>query len=106
MGEVTNAYITVANTTAQDVPNACATLSALDEGRPHPNKTSCLPVLSAGYQVTLKLTVDSTYKASTPIQVELTSGNTLLFRTGQASCAAIGVVPPEGERFGTPEPIP
>ncbi len=106
MGDVTNAYVTISNTTRQDVPNLCATLNALDEGRLHPDKTKCLPSLSAGYQVTFKLTVDSTYKANTPVQVNVMSGDTLLVRAGEAACTAIGLLPVPIDDLGTPQPIP
>lgn len=106
MGEVTNAYVKIINTTAKDVPELCATLYALDEGRPHPDKTKCLSSLPAGYQVTLKLTVDSTYKQNTPVQVDVKSGDSLLMRVGGAACSAIGVPPPEVDGLGTPQAIP
>ncbi len=106
MGEVTNAYVKITNSTATDVPNLCATLNALDEGRPHPDKTKCLPILPSGFQVTFKLTVDSTYKQNTPVQVDITSDGTLLQRVGEAACTAIGVLPPDVDGLGTPQAIP
>lgn len=106
MGEVTNAYVKITNTTPQDAPDLCATLRALDEGRLHPDKTKCVPSLHAGDQVTLKLTVDSTYQENTPVQVELTSAGNFLLRAGQEACTTIGIVPPDIGRLGTPQPIP
>lgn len=106
MGEVTNAYVTISNSTASDVTNVCATLSALDEGRPHPDKTKCLPILPPGYQVTLKLTVDTTYRQSTPIQVDLTSGGNLLMRVGEPACKDIGLLLPGATGLGVLTPIP
>ncbi len=106
MGEVTNAYITVSNSTASDVTNVCATLSALDEGRPHPDKTKCLPSLPAGYQVTLKLTVDTTYHQNTSIQVDLSSGGNLLMRVGEPACKDIGLLLPSATDLGVLTPIP
>lgn len=105
MGEVTNAYVTLKNNTGNDFSNLCATLNALDEGRVHPDKTVCVPSLAIGQQVTLKLTVDSTYKQNTPIQVEVKSGDTLLSRIGQASCTDIGLFEPKPESLLTPVPI-
>ena len=105
MGEVTNAYVTLKNNTGNDLSNLCATLNALDEGRVHPDKTVCLPSLADGQQVTLKLTVDSTYKQNTPIQVEVKSGDTLLSRIGQDSCTDIGLFAPRPESLLTPVPI-
>ncbi len=106
MGEVTNAYVKITNSTVSDVPNLCATLKALDEGRPHPDKTECLPALAARYQVTFKLTVDSTYKQNTPVQVDITSDGRLLQRVGEAACTAIGVLPPDVDGLGTPMALP
>ncbi len=106
MGEVTNAYVKISNTGASDVENVCATLRGLDEGRPHPDKTKCLPSIPAGFQVTLKLTVDTTYKQDTPIQVEVTSGDTLLVRAGEPACKAIGLLRPEVTELGVLTPVP
>ncbi len=105
MGEVTNAYVTIANTTQDAVQNLCATLNALDEGRPHPDKTKCLPSLASGFQLTLKLTVDTTYKENSPIQVNIESGSNLLLRVGEAACPAISLLPPDIDSLGTPQPI-
>jgi hypothetical protein len=106
MGEVTNAYVTLKNNIGADLTNICATLYALDEGRVHPDKTVCVPSLAYGQQVTLKLTVDSTYKQSTPIQVEVKSGETLLARIGQDSCTDIGLFEPSPGSLLTPVAIP
>lgn len=106
MGEVTNAYVILKNNTGNEFLNVCATLFALDEGRIHPDKTVCVPGLPHGYQVTLKLTVDSTYKQNTPIQIEVKSGDTLLSRIGQNSCTDIGLFAPSPGSLLTPVPIP
>jgi hypothetical protein len=106
MGEVTNAYVTLKNNTGSDIWSSCTTLYALDEGRAHPDKTVCVPLLAHGQQVTLKLTVDSTYQQNTPIQVEVKSGETLLSRLGQDSCTDIGLFAPAPGVLLTPVPIP
>ena len=106
MGEVTNAYVTLKNNTGNDLSNVCTTLYALDEGRVHPDKTVCVPALAHGQQVTLKLTVDSTYKQNTPIQIEVKSGETLLARIGQESCTDIGLFAPGPGTLLTPVAIP
>lgn len=105
MGEVTNAYLILKNNTGSDMTNVCSTLYALDEGRVHPDKTVCMPNLAHGYQVPLKLTVDSTYRQNTPIQVEVKSGDTLLSRLGQDSCTDIGLFAPAPGSLLTPVPI-
>ncbi len=106
MGEVTNAYVKITNTTSAEVPDLCATLSALDEGRPHPDKTKCLPSLAPGYQVTFKLTVDTTYRQDTPVQVNVTSNGNLLARVGEPACTAIGLLLPTVSELDEPIPIP
>ncbi|HVN14846.1 MAG TPA: hypothetical protein VMT73_03820 [Anaerolineales bacterium] len=92
MGEVTNAYVTIQNTGTVDLPNACGLLRAQDEGRPHPDKQKCVDNLPAGYQVTFKLTVDSTFKENTIIQVDVTSNDTLLSRVDKQSCKNLDII--------------
>jgi hypothetical protein len=105
MGEVTDAFITVRNQGETRIDDLCVTLYALDEGRPHPDKTACIPALPSGYVVTLKLTVDSTYNEATPIQVEAKRGEILLMRVGQPSCTEIGLAPPPSSTLKTPFPV-
>ena len=105
MGEVTNGYVNLKNNTGTGMTALCTTLHALDEGRVHPDKTVCVPSLAHGQQVTLKLTVDSTYRKDTPIQVEVMSGDTLLSRLGQESCTDIGLFAPQPGSLLTPVAI-
>jgi len=104
MGEVTNAFIILKNTGGVELTNTKATLYALDEGRAHPDKTVDVTSLSIDYQVTLKLTVDSTYKQETPIQIEVTSEGGLFERVGADSCRDIGLFAPKPEALNTPVP--
>ena len=106
MGEVTNAYVVLKNFTGADLTDLCITLYALDEGRIHPDKTVCVPLLTHAHQVTVKLTVDSTYRQNTPIQVDVKNGDTLLARIGQDSCTDIGLFAPKPGSLLTPVPIP
>lgn len=106
MGEVTNAYITIKNSGSRDLTNVCATLNALDEGRVHPDKTRCIASLPAGYQVTLKLTVDTTFRVDSPIQVNVTSGSEELQRVGKDSCSDLGLFGPDTGELGVVTPIP
>ncbi len=92
MGEVTNAYVTVQNIGTIDLPNMCVLLRAQDEGRPHPDKQKCVDNLPAGYQVTLKLTVDSTFRSNTVIQVDVTSDDTVLSRIDKQSCRNLDII--------------
>jgi uncharacterized membrane protein len=104
MGEVTNAFVIVRNTGGVELTNLRVTLNALDEARVHPDKTAVVTSLPVGYRVTLKLTVDSTFKAETPIQIEV-SGNAGLFqRVGADSCKDIGLFAPNPDSLNTPMP--
>jgi archaellum component FlaG (FlaF/FlaG flagellin family) len=105
MGEVTNAYITLKNTGNVELTNLNATLNALDEGRVHPDKTIELTSLPVAYQVTVKLTVDSTYRQETPIQIEVTADGGLFQRVGANSCKDIGLFAPNPGDLKTPVPV-
>ena len=105
MGEVTNAYVTLKNVGNIDLTNIKVTLFALDEGREHPDKTVELTLLPVNYEVTVKLTVDSTYRAETPIQIEVTGDASLFQRVGTDSCRAIGILAPRPDGLMTPVPV-
>lgn len=105
MGEVTNAYATVKNTGNVDLPNTCALLRAIDEGREHPDKKVCVPNLPVQSQVTLKLTVDSTYQEGTIIQVDASSKDTILLRVDKLSCTDIGLFGGAPSDVGVVKPI-
>jgi hypothetical protein len=94
LGEVTNAFVILRNIGGVELTKLTATLHALDEGREHPDKTVEVTSLLAGYQVTLKMTVDSTYQAETPVQVEVTADGGLFQRVGADSCKDIGLFAP------------
>jgi len=89
MGEVTNAYVTIKNIGTTDLPNTCGLLRAIDEGREHPDKKVCVSNLPSQNQVTFKLTVDSTYKQDTVIQVDVLSNDLILLRLDKQSCRDI-----------------
>jgi hypothetical protein len=105
MGEVTNAYVTISNIGKGDLTNVCATLSASDEARRHPDKSQCVPSLPAGYQVSLKLTVDTGFKVDTSIQVEVTTNQEVGMTVARESCTEIGL-PSPNPQFGILQPIP
>ena len=104
MGEVTNAFVTMTNSGGVALTNMRVTLFALDEGREHPDKTIEITSLLVGYEVTLKLTVDSTYQQETPVQIEVTGDNGLFERVGSAACRDIGVLAPNPNGLYTPVP--
>lgn len=105
MGEVTNAYVIVKNTGTVDLPNTCGLLRANDEGREHPDKRSCIANLPVQNQVTLKLTVDSTYKENTVIQVDALSNDAVLLRIDKQSCRDIQLIGGVPADVGVVKPI-
>jgi hypothetical protein len=105
MGEVTNAFVTLTNTGNVDLTNLKATLFALDESREHPDKTVDIASLPVTQKITVKLTVDSTYNAETPIQIEVSAEGGLFQRVGEASCKDIGVFTPDPASLNTPVPV-
>jgi len=106
MGEVTNAYVTLKNIGNVELTNLVATLFALDEGREHPDKIQEVSSIPVNFEVTLKMTVDSTYKQESPIQVEVNSDQGLFPREGLPSCRDIGIFAPRPESLKTPVPSP
>jgi hypothetical protein len=105
MGEVTDAFVTLRNTGNVDLTNIRATVFALDEGREHPDKTVEIAILPVNYQISIKLTADSTYREETPIQLEVAADGNLFQRIGEASCRDIGLFAPRPESLMTPIPV-
>ena len=105
MGEVTDAYVTLRNTGNLELTNLRATVFALDEAREHPDKTVELTNLPVDYEVTIKLTADSTYREETPIQIEVAADAGLFQRIGSASCRDIGLFAPQPDGLTTPVPV-
>jgi hypothetical protein len=106
MGEVTNAYPVIRNLTSNNLTNVCATLSASDEARVHPDKTACVVALPAGYQVTLKLTVDTGSGQDTSIQIIVNTSEGLGASVSRPSCRDIGLPGWVPDIIGVVEPIP
>lgn len=106
MGEVTNAYATVANPGGIVLHNVCATLAASDEARPHPDKTVCVEALANGYQVTLKLTVDTGFRVDTSIEVSVTSDEGLTATAASPSCTDLSIFTLPPGRLGVPTALP
>ncbi len=106
MGEVTNAYLVVQNAGSSDLHDVCATLSASDEARPHPDKSHCLPSLPGRSQVTIKLTVDTGSGKDTSIQVEVNSQEGSIASAVKASCRALGLPDVDPDDFGKIRPLP
>jgi len=104
MGEVTNAFVTLKNTGNVELTNLVTTLYALDEDREHPDKVLETASIPVGFEVKLKLTVDSSYKEETPIQVEVHSDQGLFPREGSGSCLDLGLLPPNTNGLNTPVP--
>ncbi len=106
MGEVTNAYVIVANHAASNLTYVCATLSSDDEGRAHPDKTVCTQSLPTGFQVTLKLTVDTTYNVNTSVGVTVASNQGIGAAVSGQVCKGIGAFKPPEDTIGVVQPIP
>jgi len=106
MGQVTDAYVSITNSGSLDAETLCATLRGLHESQVHPDKTQCVANLPAGYQVTLKLTIDSSAVQSTAIQVEITANDALLLRLGKSGCEGPVLIPRQLGSLKTPQPIP
>jgi uncharacterized membrane protein len=104
MGEVTDAYVIVKNTGNVELTNIRATVFALDEAREHPDKTVELTSLPVAYQVSIKLTADSTFREETPIQIEVITDGGVFHRIGSAGCRDLGLFAPRPDVLMTPVP--
>lgn len=106
MGEVTNAHALLRNTGGLDLTNVCATLSASDEDREHPDKQVCIASLPAGFQVIVKLTVDTGYRQDTSIRVDAISNEGISALIEHLSCQQIGLFTSLPAAVGVVVPIP
>jgi hypothetical protein len=82
LGEVTDAYVNLRNEGSEDFKDICMTLSASDEGGQHPDKTRCFANLPQGFEVTNKLTVDTTWRIETLLSLDLTSQGRQFYHSG------------------------
>jgi hypothetical protein len=89
LGEVTNAYVVVQNVGTADASNVEATLKGSDEQKPHPNKSYLVQNLPVGYEIPLKLTVDTEEGVSTSISVGVTSAETVSAKASKTSCKTL-----------------
>ncbi len=105
MGEVTNAYPVIRNYGPAELTEVCTTLSASDEARAHPDKTGCVPSLPSGYQVTLKLTVDTGFEKDTSIHVSVSTQQGITANASQPSCRALGLPDWVTDQVGGVRPI-
>ncbi|MBI5031714.1 MAG: hypothetical protein HZB51_14385 [Chloroflexi bacterium] len=88
LGEVTNAYVRVRNTGGIELTNVCVILNASNEGKAHPDKSRCFASLKVNYEVTTKLTVDTTSGTVTSLDVAVTTNQGLTSNTPGANCRA------------------
>jgi hypothetical protein len=91
MGEVTNAFPVIRNISSRVLTNVCASLTASDEARVHPDKAKCISTLPAGYQVILKLTVDTGLGQDTGIEVKVNTIEGPSVSNSRSSCRDIGL---------------
>lgn len=86
MGEVTNAYVTIQNLGNRDLTNLTITLNASDEDRAHPDKSYAVQMLPVGYEISLKLTVDTQSSVDTSIDILATAGQGITATAAKDSC--------------------
>ena len=86
LGEVTNAYVTVQNVGVGEVTNLKVVLQANDEERIHPDKSFTIQYLPSGYEISLKLTVDTANDVDTTIMVFLNSVEGVNVSARKPSC--------------------
>ena len=106
MGEVTNAYPLIKNLGPDPQTAICATLSASDEDRAHPDKSFCIPELPGNHQVLIKLTVDTGFQEDTSIQVDIASQEGLTTSLIASSCLSVGIPGWIPAAVGLIEPVP
>jgi len=68
-GEVTNAYMTIQNIGENEAKNVAIALVANDEDRLHPDNKYLVKYLPVGYEISLKLSVDTKNKIDTKLTV-------------------------------------
>jgi hypothetical protein len=88
LGEVTNAYVLVQNVGNADATGVQTALSASDEQKPHPDKSSLVQNLPAGEEIPLKLTVDTKEGVDTSIKVDVTSAEEVSAKAEKAICSS------------------
>ncbi|MCX6083300.1 MAG: hypothetical protein NTW32_27545 [Chloroflexi bacterium] len=86
MGEVTNGYVMVQNVGEVDISNVRVELRANDEGKTHPDKYYELPNLPFGYQIPLRLTVDTKNNVDTELEAVVSGDNNVYSTTTKSSC--------------------
>ncbi len=103
----TNAPTLTASSTPTATPTVHATLTNDPFGKPSISikVLGCNTSIDVTYQVTIKLTVDSTFKKETPIQVEVATDQGAFPREGLASCTDLGLFAPKPDGLNTPVPV-
>lgn len=89
LGEVTNAYVTVQNVGSVDANDVQVILSATDEGKPHPDKSFLVQHLPFGYEISLKLTVDTTERSLTSLTLNITSAEGVKVAASKSGCPSL-----------------
>jgi len=86
LGEVTNAYVLVQNLGDVDATHLWVAMKASDEEKNHPAKSYQFEVLPGGYEIALKLTVDTKNGTDTSIDVLVTSDEGVNIIASEESC--------------------
>jgi hypothetical protein len=89
MGEVTNAWVIIENAGDAEATDVQVVLSAGDEVGEHQDKREDIAFLPAGYQILLKLTVDTATGAGSDAQVTVTAIQGIEVKDSKASCRAL-----------------
>lgn len=86
LGEVTNVYAVIQNVGDVEANQVQIVASANDEGREHPDKTKLVSKLPPGYEITLKFTVDSTFRQDTSVTLDLSSAEGARAMVDRSDC--------------------
>lgn len=91
LGEVTNAYVTVQNVGTAAATNVQAVLEANDEEQVHPDKSYTIQHLPPGYEITLRLTVDTEGGIDTNVEVVVTADQDVRETASKLACRRYAV---------------
>jgi hypothetical protein len=89
LAEVKNAWVTVQNVGDGEASDVTVTLSANDENKLHPDKSVSLKHLPPGYQVSFKLTVDTTLGTASTVKAVVTSRQGMSAEAIKGGCTVL-----------------
>lgn len=86
LGEVTNAYVVVQNPGDVAATQVHVVLSAEDEEKDHPDKSYLIQNLPPGYEIALKLTVDTASGVDSAVFATVTTAEGAAVQASKSSC--------------------